>query len=490
MNIMNFEYTGAVQEVTLNPGKYILECWGAEGGTSANAKTAGGKGGYSTSTLTLTSTQKIYVYVGGKGSSTTTSGTFTPGGFNGGGNAGYWYGGSGGGGSDIRIGQDSLYARVIVAGGGGGAFDYSGYIGGIGGGENGGAGTGYSSAYAGTGGTQTAGGAAGVYGSYTGSPGTFGVGGNASTTSTSYNRGAGGGGGWYGGGGTAYRGSSSYYYRGGGGAGGGSGFVWQGSNAPSGYLLGSQYYLTDAQTIAGSSSFNSPTGTSEIGHAGNGYVRITQLKPNPPTNLTETHDYFGASVSWTGVSGVSGYKVYLNGTLKTTTTATSCQLLGLNASTDYTVKVVAYDATGDSDPAEVTFTTPSANFRQTAREYQSISLAWNSSAKATGYKLYRNGTLIATLTGTNYTDNGLLPSNEYNYSLRAYSGSSEGVSGTLTGKTEEAGWEQKVVFKTIKITPNPTIINTKVTLTVTAEDELVIYEPEKFYSGEIYSGEL
>ena len=28
--------------------------------------------------------------------------------------------GSGGGASDIRIGQDSLYARVIVAGGGGG----------------------------------------------------------------------------------------------------------------------------------------------------------------------------------------------------------------------------------------------------------------------------------------------------------------------------------------------------------------------------------
>lgn len=392
MNAMNFDYTGAVQEVTLNPGKYILECWGAQGGYRTDSS-KGGKGGYSVGTIDLQASTKLFVYVGGQ--ATTTSG-----GFNGGGSRSSYNGG----GSDIRIGQDSLYARVIVAGGGG------------------------------------------------------------SDGSTS-NAGAAGGG-------------------------GGSGFVWQGSNAPSGYLLGSEYYLTDAQTIAGSSSFTSPTGTSETGHAGNGYVRITQLKPNPPTNLTETHDYFGASLSWTGVSGVSGYKVYLNGTLKATTTATSYQLLGLNASTDYTVKVIAYDATGESDPVEVTFTTPSANFRQTERGYQTISLAWNSSAKATGYKLYRNGTLIATLTGTNYTDNGLLPSNEYNYSLRAYSGSSEGISGTLTGKTEEAGWEQKVVFKTIKIVPNPTTINTKVTLTVTAEDKLVIYEPEKFYSGEIYSGEL
>lgn len=415
MNAMNFDYTGAVQEVTLNPGKYILECWGAQGGYRTDSS-KGGKGGYSVGTIDLQASTKLFVYVGGQ--ATTTSG-----GFNGGGSRSSYNGG--GGGSDIRIGQDSLYARVIVAGGGG------------------------------------------------------------SDGSTS-NAGAAGGGGWYGGGGV-YPDSSGDDDKGGG---GGSGFVWQGSNAPSGYLLGSEYYLTDAQTIAGSSSFTSPTGTSETGHAGNGYVRITQLKPNPPTNLTETHDYFGASLSWTGVSGVSGYKVYLNGTLKATTTATSYQLLGLNASTDYTVKVIAYDATGESDPVWVTFTTPSANFRQTERGYQTISLAWNSSAKATGYKLYRNGTLIATLTGTNYTDSGLLPSNEYNYSLRAYSGSSEGISGTLTGKTEEAGWEQKVVFKTIKIVPNPTTINTKVTLTVTAEDKLVIYEPEKFYSGEIYSGEL
>lgn len=467
MNAMNFDYTGAVQEVTLNPGKYILECWGAQGGYRTDSS-KGGKGGYSVGTIDLQASTKLFVYVGGQ--ATTTSG-----GFNGGGSRSSYNGG--GGGSDIRIGQDSLYARVIVAGGGGSDGSTS-NAGAAGGGETGGtASSGYGSG--GGGGTQTAGGTGG-----SGNAGAFGTGGQGLYRKSGY--GGAGGGGWYGGGGV-YPDSSGDDDKGGG---GGSGFVWQGSNAPSGYLLGSEYYLTDAQTIAGSSSFTSPTGTSETGHAGNGYVRITQLKPNPPTNLTETHDYFGASLSWTGVSGVSGYKVYLNGTLKATTTATSYQLLGLNASTDYTVKVIAYDATGESDPVEVTFTTPSANFRQTERGYQTISLAWNSSAKATGYKLYRNGTLIATLTGTNYTDNGLLPSNEFNYSLRAYSGSSEGISGTLTGKTEEAGWEQKVVFKTIKIVPNPTTINTKVTLTVTAEDKLVIYEPEKFYSGEIYSGEL
>ena len=36
--------------------------------------------------------------------------------------------------------------------------------------------------------------------------------------------------------------------------------------------------MTDASTTLGTSSFLSPTGTSETGHAGDGYVRITVIK--------------------------------------------------------------------------------------------------------------------------------------------------------------------------------------------------------------------
>ena len=68
----------------------------------------------------------MYIYVGGQPATQTSTGA-TSGGFNGGG-AGCsrtynysTYGQGGGGASDIRIGQDSLYARVIVAGGGGGS---------------------------------------------------------------------------------------------------------------------------------------------------------------------------------------------------------------------------------------------------------------------------------------------------------------------------------------------------------------------------------
>lgn len=31
-SVLNFAYTGKAQSVTLEPGKYVLECWGAQGG--------------------------------------------------------------------------------------------------------------------------------------------------------------------------------------------------------------------------------------------------------------------------------------------------------------------------------------------------------------------------------------------------------------------------------------------------------------------------
>ena len=272
-DILNFAYTGAVQTIVLPKGIYKLECWGAEGGYRSS-ESYSGKGGYSVGQIILTKKETIfYVYSGGSGNTGGTSG-----GFNGGGLRSTYNGG--GGASDIRIGQDSLYSRVIVAAGGGsdGASNKKGMYGG---GETGGSATGI-----GTGGYG--GGQNGVSNSswqtttrptsttgksnaYAG----FGFGGNGIRRSSGY--GGAGGGGWYGGSG-AYPDSSDDDDRGGG---GGSGYVYTEANAtnyPSGCLLTSAHYLTDAQTIAGNQSFMSPDGISETGHSGNGYVRITVIQ--------------------------------------------------------------------------------------------------------------------------------------------------------------------------------------------------------------------
>lgn len=71
---------------------------------------------------------------------------------------------------------------------------------------------------------------------------------------------------------------------------GGSGWVytaanystWNSANSTdaSQYQLQAKYYLESAKTKTGSSSFTSPTGTTESGHSGNGFVRITCLDEN------------------------------------------------------------------------------------------------------------------------------------------------------------------------------------------------------------------
>ena len=62
--------------------------------------------------------------------------------------------------------------------------------------------------------------------------------------------------------------------------GGGSGYVYNSSTAsnyPSGCLLNSSHYLANSQTIAGNASMPSTSGSTETGHSGNGFVRITKI---------------------------------------------------------------------------------------------------------------------------------------------------------------------------------------------------------------------
>lgn len=247
-DVINVAYTGAAQSTTLPAGKYTLTCLGAQGGYRSSS-TYGGLGGKAVGTLTLTNATKIYAYVGGSGNTGGTNG-----GFNGGGRRNKYNGG--GGATDIRIGQDSLYARVIVAGGGGsdGATSKGG---GTGGGTTGGNTTASNYGTGGYGGTQTGNSGGSSYVATSQSTSTtaqadykagFGFGGNGVHYSSGY--GGAGGGGWYGGAGT-YPDESSDDDKGGG---GGSGYVYTSSTAssyPSGCLLNADYYLTDTSMSNG-----------------------------------------------------------------------------------------------------------------------------------------------------------------------------------------------------------------------------------------------
>ena len=256
----DFSYTGAPQTYAVPlEGIYTLEVWGAQGGYRSSSD-YGGKGGYSRGNIELNSGDVVYIYVGGSGN---TGGT--AGGYNGGGSKTTYPGG--GGATDMRIEGDTLYHRIIVAGGGGsdGAASYPGKAGG---GENGITATETSYCSGGEGGTQTT----------AGTRGSFGLGGSGAFNNNGWGGGGfggAGGGGWYGGGGVNPDRSDDDR-----GGGGGSGFVYtEDSDVSNIDYQVKNHILTDAITIDGTSS-EIPThdGTSTMtGNTGNGYAKITYV---------------------------------------------------------------------------------------------------------------------------------------------------------------------------------------------------------------------
>jgi hypothetical protein len=266
--------------VTLEPGRYDLEVWGAQGGNDTTYPTTcfGGRGGYSKGTVQLNSKTTLYVYVGGSGTGSTSGGT--------------WGSTGGGGGTDIRL-QNGLWndanglkTRIIVAGGGGGRHGQNyeqieGFIGNDGGGTT--APTFTARGFTNTGATQTSGGTS-THSTYAGSFGYANPNNNGNTNSKEgYNGGSrgtdrwangGAGGGWWGGTSSHVTGS------------GGSGFVYTSSNSQC--SAPSNYYLSNAATFSGNTNFLSPYGGYETGHRGNGFARITNLNPYPTPSI----DYY------------------------------------------------------------------------------------------------------------------------------------------------------------------------------------------------------
>ena len=142
--------------IDLLPGRYRVECYGAEGGTGLQngniSGSFGGKGAYASGILTIKQTTQFHLFLGGQG----TDGYNgydkpSPGGWNGGGDSGKDTGsspsdppdtsGGGGGATDIRLilppegeefdNNESLSSRIIVAAGGSGsAYDTYGAPGG------------------------------------------------------------------------------------------------------------------------------------------------------------------------------------------------------------------------------------------------------------------------------------------------------------------------------------------------------------------------
>lgn len=93
--------------------------------------------------------------------------------------------------------------------------------------------------------------------------------------------------------------------------------------------------------------------------------------------------------------------------------------------------------------------------------YRSVTLNWDSRTDVSGFRLFRDGAVIANVTGSPYTDWSVTDNHSYNYSLAAYdsSGSNSPLSALLSVRT--ASLPTPTLTATPTITPTPSTTPTK-----------------------------
>jgi chitodextrinase len=164
--------------------------------------------------------------------------------------------------------------------------------------------------------------------------------------------------------------------------------------------------------------------------------------PTAPSGLTAVAvSASRIDLAWTAASdaqsGISRYRVYRDGALVDSTSATSFFNVGLSATTSYTYHVIAVNGEGLAGPPSnnATATTldgspPTAPTGLVATPISTsrIDLTWSPAGDPESgirnYRIYRNGTFAGTSATLAFADQGLTPNTTYTYEVSAVNGAS------------------------------------------------------------------
>ncbi len=167
-------------------------------------------------------------------------------------------------------------------------------------------------------------------------------------------------------------------------------------------------------------------------------VVVDATAPNAPTGLAAASPTNAMpALSWTAAteggdptatrSGVASYTVALNdGTILGTTTATSFAQPAPAADGSYTYYVRANDGAGNASGwASITVVldtvapAPPTGLVSTSPTAGAPAMSWTASSGATSYRIYRDGTLVGTTTGTSFQDPGPVTDGSLEYAVAA-----------------------------------------------------------------------
>ena len=168
------------------------------------------------------------------------------------------------------------------------------------------------------------------------------------------------------------------------------------------------------------------------------FLVVDKEAPSIPMNVdASTITDRSVSLAWTASTdnvGVTGYEIYRDGVKVGTSVTNSYTDSGLIASTHYNYTVKAYDMAQNISASSSAFAvltkipdtiapTVPTNLLLSAKTASSITLTWTASTdnyQVAGYEIWRDGVKVATSVGTTYTDSGLSPTTDYQYSVKAF----------------------------------------------------------------------
>jgi len=159
---------------------------------------------------------------------------------------------------------------------------------------------------------------------------------------------------------------------------------------------------------------------------------IGESVPSQPYNLSASFGDEYVNLTWdmpvcNGSSPISQYRIYRNGTLIATVSATQLYYndTKVENGVNYTYYVTAGNSAGESQPSNIVYATPmtipTAPQNLQARAGNGyVNLSWevpsdNGGSVITGYRVYRNGTLIAIVPATQLWYNDTKVENGVNY---------------------------------------------------------------------------
>ena len=196
---------------------------------------------------------------------------------------------------------------------------------------------------------------------------------------------------------------------------------------------------TELKTILQNTADNhygvNPSYTNKLGSGRlNLYNALLAVQPplNPPQNLAATSTHASVTLTWNAPEAMTpnSYKVYRNSSYLATTGNLTYTDLNVTDGVTYSYYVVASYNNGDSGPSNTVTATPNTfpptNLTAVGGDTV-VNLSWTAAGgrgaeeeflderNISGYRIYRNGSSLTTVTGTSYSDHSVVNGTTYSY---------------------------------------------------------------------------